>query len=266
MRHSHATADVYGELVSSEEYRQSREQKAEVIWHLVGSHLRRAGRCADLGAGTGIIRAVLEEKMGKPLYGFEIDTSFVEIREHMVAADVERLPVSDGALDLVLMNHLYEHVSDPSALFREAYRVLAPGGLAYVTAGSRLAVIEPHYRLPFLSWLPRPAASLYLRLSGRGSAYEGIRFMTYGPLSRMMREPGFTVQDITEQAIDELLERVRGKPWADAWKGLGALPAATRSRLLRLASPQWFFLLQKPGRDGYEPVMKQDPQGERNDR
>ena len=249
MAREHATADRYGELVTSDEYRASRARKAEVIWHLVGSRLRSAGRSADLGAGTGIIRAVLEEKMGKPLYGFEIDTSFVEIRNRMVAADVERLPVSDDSLDFVLMNHLYEHVADPPALFREAFRVLAPGGSAYVTAGSKLAVIEPHYRLPFLSWLPIPAASAYLRLSGRGHAYAGIRFMTYGPLHRMMSQAGFAVHDITEQAIDELLERTWGQPWTDFWKRLGSLPARIRSRLLRLASPQWFFLLEKPAPD-----------------
>lgn len=246
MVREHATADRYGALVTSEEYRKSRQAKAEVVWHLCGSHLRRTGHAADLGAGTGIIRSALEEKMDKPLYGFEIDTSFVEIRDRMVAADVERLPVSDGALNFVLMNHLYEHVSDPTALFREAFRVLAPGGGAYVTAGSRLAVMEPHYRLPFLSWLPRPAASAYLRLSGRGHSYEGIRFLTYGPLRRMMRQAGFTVHDITERAIDELLERTWGEPWSDLWARAGALSAGARSSLLRLASPQWFFLLQKP--------------------
>jgi len=248
----HATADRYGELVTSDEYRESRVRKAEVIWHLVGAQLREAGLCADLGAGTGIIRAALEEKMGKPLYGFEIDTSFVEVRARMVAADVERLPISDNALDFVLMNHLYEHVTDPAALFGEAFRVLAPGGIAYVTAGSRLAVMEPHYRLPFLSWLPIPAATMYLRLSGRGHAYEGIRFMTYGPLYRMMSQAGFAVHDVTELAIDELLERTWGRRWTDVWERVGALPAGTRSRLLRLASPQWFFLLEKPGPDRIE--------------
>jgi len=242
----HATADRYGALVTSEEYRRNRKSKAEVIWHLCGPQLSRPGVAADLGAGTGIIRAALEAKMDKPLYGFEIDISFVELRSRMVAADVERLPVSDRSLDFVVMNHLYEHVRDPAMLFREVHRVLAPGGGAYVSAGSRLAVIEPHYRLPFLSWLPRRAASAYLRLSGRGNAYEGIRFLTYGPLLRIMREAGFIVHDITERAIDELLERTWGRPWTRVWSTTGALPAGARQRLLRLGSPQWFFILEKP--------------------
>jgi SAM-dependent methyltransferase len=242
----HATADRYGELVTSEAYRLARVAKAEVIWHLCGDRLRRASRPADLGAGTGIMRAALEEKMGKPLYGFEIDVSFVERPERMVGADVERLPLADGSLDFVIMNHLYEHVTHPDALFREAFRVLAPGGGAYVTAGSRLALIEPHYRLPFLSWLPGPAASAYLRISGRGERYEGIRFLTYRPLTTLMQAAGFIIHDITERAIDELLARTRGKPWTTAWAAVSHLGGDARRGLLRLASPQWFFLLEKP--------------------
>jgi SAM-dependent methyltransferase len=199
------------------------------------------------------MRAVLEEKMGKPLYGFDIDVSFVERPERMVGADVEQLPLADGSLDFVIMNHLYEHVTRPDAMFREAFRVLTPGGGAYVTAGSRLALIEPHYRLPFLSWLPRPAASAYLRISGRGERYEGIRFLTYRPLTEHMRAAGFVVNDITERAIDELLDRTRGRPWTAAWSAAGRLGCENRRSLLRFASPQWFFILEKPavpGRNG----------------
>ncbi len=41
----HATADRYGALVTSEEYRLSRKAKAEVILHLCGPQLRRPGYC-----------------------------------------------------------------------------------------------------------------------------------------------------------------------------------------------------------------------------
>lgn len=247
MGREHAGADRYGALVRSEAYRRSRAARAEVIWHLAGRWLAAADRPADLGAGTGIIRKILEEKRGKPLYGFEIDTSFVVEPARMVGADVLRLPLADGSLDFVLLNHLYEHVADVGALFREAHRVLRPGGRAYVTAGNRLALLEPHYRLPFLSWLPRSAASAYLRLSGRGRRYEGIRFLTWRPLETHMREAGFRVSDLTETAIDDLLGRTWGAPWTGVWGLFRALPAPVRRPLLRGLSPQWFFLLEKPG-------------------
>ncbi len=250
MVREHATADRYGDLVRSEEYRNSRRAKAEVIWHLCGADLRAARVALDLGAGTGIIRETLDDRMSGALFGIEIDASFVDRRARMVAADVEKLPIASDAVDFLIVNHLYEHVMRPTVLFQEAHRVLRPAGRAYVSAGNRLALIEPHYRLPFLSWLPGPAATAYLRLSGRGERYEGIRFLTYRPLVRTMREAGFTVHDVTAQTIDELLERTWGEPWSTLWRGGRRVPGGARERLLHLASPQWFFMLEKPARDG----------------
>lgn len=241
------SGDYYARRVASAAYRASRVEKAEVVRRLLGDRLARAGRIADVGAGTGIMKKALETACGKPVLGFELDTSFVTERERVVGADATRLPVADGAFDMVLLNHVYEHVEDQAGLFSEAFRVLAPGGVAYVSAGSRHALLEPHYRLPFLSWLPRGLADRYLRLSGRGRTYEGVRFLTYGALVALMRTAGFRVRDLTETALRELLGPEHGAAWRPVWSVLRALPAGLRERLLRCGSPQWFFLLEKPG-------------------
>ncbi len=238
--------DHYVQYVATQTYRDSRRRKAAVIAYLCREQLASAERVADLGAGTGIIRKELEVETGKPICGFDIDKSFIVERERMTVADVLGLPLRSGDLDLVLLNHLYEQVSNQSGGFEEAYRVLRPGGWAYVTAGSRRAVMEPHYRLPFLSWLPAPAATVYVRMSGRGDGYEDIKFLTYGPLIRLMRGAGFMIHDITERAIDDLIETTWGRIWARAWAPVRALPAEARRSALRALAPQWFFLLEKP--------------------
>ena len=180
------------------------------------------------------------------MVGFELDTAFIVDRTDMVGADVLHLPVADSSLDFLLMNHLYEHVDDQSGLFTEAYRVLVPGGSAYVTAGNRLALIEPHYRLPLLSWLPNSIASAYLRASRRGKGYDDIHFLTYRPLLQIMLDSGFEIEDITERAIDQLIVRTWGPLWARIWSVIRLIPRPARHRLLALASPQWFFLIRKP--------------------
>jgi len=241
------SGDYYARRLGTPEYRASRVEKADVVRRLLGERLARARRIADIGSGTGIMKKALETICRKTILGFELDVDFVTERERVVGADARRLPVADGAFDLVLLNHVYEHVEDPAGLFAEAFRVLAPGGAAYVSAGSRHAVLEPHYRLPFLSWLPRGLADRYLRLSGRGRTYEGVRFLAYRPLLDLMRVPGFRVRDLTETALRELLGPGRGAAWRPVWTALCALPAGARAALLRRGSPQWFFLLEKPG-------------------
>lgn len=238
--------DLYEEKVRSRSYRQERPDKARVIARICGELLARADRVADLGSGTGIVKKELETIYDKPILGFEIDVTFIEEEDRMVVADVHRLPLPEGALDFVVANHLYEHVEDQPLFFRELRRVLSAGGRAYVSAGNRLAVVEPHYRLPFLSWLPRPLADLYLRVTGRGRSYRDVRFRTYGSLRSMMERAGLRVRDETERAIDELLGETWGRGWVPLWRLFDGLPGVLRRPLLRWFSPQWFFLVAKP--------------------
>lgn len=238
--------DRYRRYVESDTYRDERVEKARVIARLCGDELSAARRVADLGSGTGIVKEALESMTGKYIAGFELDRSFIEVEEGMIVADVTRLPVADGGLDFAVVNHLYEHVEDQPALFRELARVLDPRGSAYVSAGSRWALIEPHYRLPFLSWLPRPLADRYLRWTGRGEAYRGIRFRGHGPLVRMMRRAGLRVEDRTREALDRLLADTWGEGWARLWRLVRLLPGAVVEGLLRILSPQWFFRV-RPG-------------------
>lgn len=242
--------DAYARRVRSPRYREERREKADVILALVGPRLRASERAADMGAGTGLVKKALEEETGKYIIGFEIDRQFIAWEEGMVVADALRLPVRRGSFDFVLLNHLYEHVEDQPGLFREAWRVLRPGGGAYVAAGNVLAVMEPHYRLPFLSWLPRPAADAYLRVTGRGRSYAGIRFRTRRSLLRMMERAGFRVRDLTEVALRELLGPGRGGRWGGwlpVWRVLERLPGPVRRALLGALSPQWFLVVEKPG-------------------
>ena len=44
--------------------------------------------------------------------------------------DISNLQFDDGSFDLILCNHVLEHVPEDAAAMRELYRVLAPGGRA----------------------------------------------------------------------------------------------------------------------------------------
>jgi SAM-dependent methyltransferase len=62
----------------------------------------------------------------------------------IVADAVGRLPFSDCSVDGIRASHVVEHVTDPLSFFREAWRVLRPGGSLYV--------ITPHFSCPVSVW------------------------------------------------------------------------------------------------------------------
>lgn len=86
-----------------------------------------------------------------------------------------QLPFADESFDVVLSNHVIEHVGGEQAQrahLAELRRVLRPGGVGYLAVPNRWMLIEPHYKLAFLSWLPHAWRTPYLRVMGKGSVYD----------------------------------------------------------------------------------------------
>jgi SAM-dependent methyltransferase len=50
----------------------------------------------------------------------------------MVTADITDIPFDAGAFDIVICSHVLEHVPDDRKAMREIFRVLRPGGAAYL--------------------------------------------------------------------------------------------------------------------------------------
>jgi 2-polyprenyl-3-methyl-5-hydroxy-6-metoxy-1,4-benzoquinol methylase len=152
---------------------------ARVLQDLGGVDLSQA-RLLDVGASHGLISLALAERCAF-VAGVDVDREALRAaaaeprdpaRAGFALASGMALPFADASFDVVVCNHVYEHVPDPLRLMAEIARVLKPGGLCYFAGGHRLQLIEPHHRLPLLSWLPRPLADAWLRALGRGSRYD----------------------------------------------------------------------------------------------
>jgi SAM-dependent methyltransferase len=160
----------------------------------------------DVGCSTGIIANFLADYFDE-VVGIDIDANAIQFARstfrrpnlEFALQDGLNLNFKDDTLDLVVCAHVYEHVPDPHRLLSEVHRVLRPGGVCYFAAGNRLAVREPHYGLPFLSYLPQVAANAYLRLFRKGSVYFE-RHRTLWGLKRLVR--GFIIIDYTQRLIE----------------------------------------------------------------
>ena len=151
------------------------------------------------------------------------------------------LPFKDRSVDIIICNQIYEHVPDPYRMLDEIKRILKTGGFCFFGAGNRLKIIEGHYFLPFLSWLPKPLADMYLRMAGKGQSYEELHF-TYFGIRKMVRK--FRVHDYT---IDVIKNPDRFA-FDDASRGVRLASKLPRwfLRIFLPLSPNYLFILTHP--------------------
>lgn len=88
--------------------------------------------------------------------------------------------------DLAISLNTIEHMPKAEKSYRNAFKYMKKKSLLYLTAPNKLWPIEPHYALPFLSFLPLPAANLYLRLTGKGNSYKDSSYsLTYFGMKKL---------------------------------------------------------------------------------
>lgn len=223
----------------------SRRQKAgkmvAVISHFLGREDLQGLRVLDVGCSGGIVADELR-RCGADVVGVDIDVPGITQaaaafgdRIGLVLADSEDLPLASASFDVVVCNHIYEHVVDPDRLFAELRRVIRPSGALYLGLANRYWVMEPHYRLPFLSWLPPALADRYIRASGRASHYHE-RIQSRRHLRRMCR--GLTVWEYTFTVIAEP-ERFRA---SDVVPSVVANVPARALRLAQTLLPTYIWM------------------------
>lgn len=129
-----------------------------------------------------------------------------------------RLPFQDATFDVVISNHVLEHVGEgPEQLshLREIRRVLRGAGKGYLATPNRWALIEPHYRLPGLSWLPKSWRTSYLSLTRRGDHYD-CNPVSRPVLDQLLRESGLAFDHIEALAVSTTIELELQGSWIGA--------------------------------------------------
>jgi SAM-dependent methyltransferase len=100
--------------------------------------IRGGGVKVLLDAGCGRTVPVLRKFLGKAdrLVGVEL-VDFTDVPEGIEVhnSDLAHLPLDDGSVDLIMSRSVFEHLTDPAAVYAEFARVLGPGGrVVFLTA------------------------------------------------------------------------------------------------------------------------------------
>ena len=190
---------------------QGRERKAKTILAVMQDFLGQTPlpslSLLDVGSSTGIIDNFLVDHFFK-VTGIDIDKEAIQYAQktfkkdnlQFMVDDLMDMSFPDNTFDVVVCTQIYEHVPDAQTMMSEIFRVLKPGGVCYFTAGNRMTIMEPHYRLPFLSIIPRPLAHMYMKISGKGDYYHEKHLNLPG-LRKLAA--GFIVHDYTKKIIND---------------------------------------------------------------
>lgn len=237
-RHPHATLDLG-----------SRRAKARKIERILSLQRQQVPlRVLEVGTGSG---GIAHYFASHPDLICDVDA--VDVHDNRVVSDGYRfipvdgvlLPFADETFDIVISNHVIEHVGgevDQVTHLREIYRVLKGSGQAYVAVPNRWMLVEPHFGLPFLSWLPRWLADRYVRVAGMGSHYD-CRPLTAAKAELLLRKARFDARQVHGEAVQLTFELERPNSWL--YRVVLTHIPETFYRLLRRAFPTLIYTLTK---------------------
>jgi SAM-dependent methyltransferase len=194
----------------------SRRRKGLKIERLLGIETgSQPVRLLEIGTGSGGIAHYFGTH---PSGRFDVDA--IDVRDARQVTDAFRfqrvdsthLPFADASFDVVISNHVIEHVGDTTAQahhLEEIRRVMTPSGVLYLAVPNRWMVVEPHYKLPFLSWLPHAWRTPYLRASGKGTFYD-CEPLRRDELEALIRQAGLKGDNRSIDAFRQIMAIEQG--------------------------------------------------------
>jgi arsenite methyltransferase len=195
------------------------------------AHLRPGERVLDLGSGAGLDLLLAARAVGPQghVHGVDMTPEMVERARATVAraglanvtvtpGEIEALPLPDACVDAVISNCVINLSPDKPRVFREAFRVLAPGG--------RFVVAD------MLATAPLPA-----ELAGDAEAWSACiaGAVPEADYVRALRDAGFTDVEVRDELGGALpLEELTGGGCCGA---LGSALPSVKSAVIRAVKP-----------------------------
>ncbi len=222
------------------------------------SNLRSVVNClsrlVDLSAGENTICEIgcgpnpytLEElrQLGFKAVGIEPIKNYVEAAriklgdpQAVLQGTAENIPLKDESQRFVILESVIEHVESPRQALTEVYRVLVPGGVAYIYTTNRhhisLRGRNGEFRVPFYNWFPALVKESYVFKQlhyepelANFTPRPAVHWFSYTDLCKIGRDAGFahfySPVDLAD-ASDTFLQRgalrphliglIRRSPW-----------------------------------------------------
>ncbi|RIK15237.1 MAG: class I SAM-dependent methyltransferase [Chloroflexi bacterium] len=196
-------------------------------------------RVLDLGAGMGGF-AVAMQRAGARIDALDYNFAYCEIARTRarrynlnLAALVgagEALPFAAQSFDVATCWDVLEHVQTPRRLLSEIARVLTDNGVAFLTVINRYALVDPHYHLRFVNYIPRSLGEKYIALRQRTKdsplrdkqKLSEMHYYTYDGFAKFAAACGFQILDLNQpKSRFQKYPRAVGDALYYAWRAWG---------------------------------------------
>ncbi len=191
--------------------RKSRLMKARKIEALLGCEVAELD-LLDLGAGAGLLADYFLDR-GARVTAADRDAAAYRGAVPLTRIEREALPFADARFDVVIFNHVIEHVGAAPrqrAMLAEIRRILRPDGRLYLAVPNKWALIEPHFRLPLLGALPRRLADFLVRTFRSAAEYDCYP-LTRPDLLALLAEQFPVVEDRSTAAFSWAVDKELGR-------------------------------------------------------
>lgn len=116
-------------------------------------HIKDGDKVLDIGCGVGVFtRLVQDANPSCEIWGTDISDKVIKdnLEQHERIAYFQGYVGSQDALedayfDVVFSGETLEHLDDPNQLFKDAHRVLKPGGTLIITTPNGKAIQSPEH-------------------------------------------------------------------------------------------------------------------------
>jgi glycosyltransferase involved in cell wall biosynthesis/SAM-dependent methyltransferase len=192
----------------------------------------------DIGTGNGEIAHYLSDYF---------NVISVDINDHRLISNNfsflianESLPFLSNIFDIVISNHVIEHVKNTKEHISEILRVLKPDGWFYLATPNRLWPWEVHYQVPLAHYLPQNAFLWLMKISGKYQ--EDISLQTSWQLNSLCSE--FSQMNSISEKICSHPERYQLQIHKSLNRILNNIPIHAFN-VAHLFMPTFIFMLQK---------------------
>jgi ubiquinone/menaquinone biosynthesis C-methylase UbiE len=184
------------------EYALYRQVQPEVLKQLLAAGtVAAASHVLEVGCGTGNYIAAIQNATGCRGWGIDPSRQMLAHARGRSSPVIfeqgrgEKLPLPDARFDLVFSVDAIHHMEDRLAYFKEAWRVLKPGGRVCTVTESEAMIRS---RQPFAVYFPDTVAA------------DLTRYPAAADLEQMMREAGFVQVHAHVSEMSFLIDDIQG--------------------------------------------------------